>query len=84
MVRIILLMMIVPMLYISSFPQTQNQTDNFQDITTMDWTTGIDNPNQVSVINTGGIVGSGDRYIRAKSLGGFGAGSNQSAVKSFH
>ena len=58
-----------------SFGLEANQTDNFQSNTTQNWTTGEVNPNQTTVMSTGGYGGTGDFYIRQISTGGFGAGS---------
>jgi hypothetical protein len=59
----------------SAMAQTLGQTDTFQDGTLNSWTSGSPNPAPPSNISTGGPQGSGDRYIRAASIGGGGAGS---------
>jgi hypothetical protein len=55
--------------------QTLGQTDTFQDGTLNSWTSGLNNPNPPLNISTGGPQGNGDRYMRATSSGGSGAGS---------
>ena len=57
-----------------SFCIVVDQTDNFQNSTTQDWATGTVNPNQTTLMTTGGYRGAGDFYIRQISIGGFGAG----------
>lgn len=51
------------------------QMDTFQDGTTMNWQEGLNSPNPPTNISTGGPDGTGDRYLRDSSTGGFGAGS---------
>jgi hypothetical protein len=55
--------------------QTLGQTDTFQDTTLNSWSTGVNNPFPPTNVSTGGPQGSNDRYMRAISSGGVGAGS---------
>jgi hypothetical protein len=55
--------------------QTLGQTDTFQDGTLNSWLSGAPNPTPPVNISSGGPQGSSDRYIRAASTGGGGAGS---------
>ncbi len=54
---------------------TAGQLDDFQDGTTQGWISGFNNPTPPVNVSTGGPGGAGDRYLRARSNGGFGAGS---------
>ena len=52
-----------------------NQSDTFQDGSLNGWSSGANNPNPPVNIASGGPSGAADRYMRAVSTGGSGAGS---------
>src|SRR5690606_29451252 len=69
--QIILLILISTVTY---FAIEAGQSDDFQDGTTQNWTSGAVNPNPPTVIMNGGPSGSGDAYLNIIANGSAGAG----------